>query len=76
MHSLFSRVEACLKKHGTVGLCAEDSLEIIHALVNCIVAAYQSLDGDIQTKQVLRFLFAESTRAMKRQRREIVKKRR
>jgi hypothetical protein len=74
MHSLFSHVEACLKKYGTVGLFAEDSLEVIHALVNRIVAAFQYLDGDRQTKQVLHVLLAESTRAMKRQRREMVKK--
>jgi hypothetical protein len=65
MHSLFFHV-ACLKK--------EDYLEVIHALVNRIVAAFQSLDGDCQTKQVLHFLSAESTRAIKRQRREMVKK--
>jgi hypothetical protein len=76
MHSLFSHVEACLKKYGTFGFFAEYSLEVIHALVNCIVAAFQSLDGDRQTKQVLRFLSAESNHAMKRQRREMVKKRR
>jgi hypothetical protein len=64
-----------LKKYSTLGLFAEDSLEVIHELVNCIVAALQSLDGDRQTKQVL-FLLAESTRAMKCQRREMVKKRR
>jgi hypothetical protein len=64
-----------LKKYGTVCLSAEDSPEVIHALVNSIVAAFQSLDGDRQTKQVLRFLSAESTFAMKRQRREMVKKR-
>jgi hypothetical protein len=75
MHSLFSHVEACLMKYGTVGLFAEYFLEVIHALVNRIVAAFQSLDGDRQTKQVLRFLSAESTRAIKRQRREMVKKR-
>jgi hypothetical protein len=51
-----------------------DSLEVIHALANRIVAAFQSLDGDRQTKQVLRFFSAESTRAMKWQRREMVKK--
>jgi hypothetical protein len=55
MHSIFSRVEACLKKYGTVGLLAEYSLEVIHALVNHIVAVFQSLDGDRQTKQVLHF---------------------
>jgi hypothetical protein len=37
MHSLFSRVETCFKKYGTVGLFAEYSLEVIHALVNRIV---------------------------------------
>jgi DNA-directed RNA polymerase subunit H (RpoH/RPB5) len=74
MHSLFSHVEACLKKYGTVGVFAEDYLEFIHALVNRIVAEFQSLDGDHQTKQVLRVLSAESTRAMKHQRREMVKK--
>jgi hypothetical protein len=63
-----------LKKYGTVGLFAEDYLEVIHALLNRIFAAFQSLDGDHQTKQVLGFLSAESTRAMKRQRREMVKK--
>jgi hypothetical protein len=47
MHSLFPHVEAFLKKYGTVGLFAEDYLEVIHALVNLIVAAFQSLDGDI-----------------------------
>jgi hypothetical protein len=46
MHSLFSHVEACLKKYGTVDLFAEDSLEVIHALVNRIVAAFRSLYGD------------------------------
>jgi hypothetical protein len=76
MHSLFSHVEACFKKYGTVGLFAEDYFELIHALVNHIVAGFQSLDGNRQTKQVLRFLLAESTHAMKRQRREMVKKRR
>jgi hypothetical protein len=45
-HSLFSYVEACLKKYGTVGLFAEDFIEVIHALVNRIVAEFQSLDGD------------------------------
>jgi hypothetical protein len=65
MHSLFSHVEDCLKKYGTVGLFAEDYLEVIHALVNLIVAAFQFL---------LRFLSAESNCAMKRQRREMVKK--
>jgi hypothetical protein len=74
MHSLFSHVEACLNKYGTVGFFAEDSLEVIHTLVNCIVAAFPSLDGDRETKQVLCFLSAENTRAMKRQRREMVKK--
>jgi hypothetical protein len=74
MHILFSHVEACLKKYGTVVLFAEYSIEVIHALVNRIVAAFQSLDGDCQTKQVLRFLSEESSRAMKRQRREMVKK--
>jgi hypothetical protein len=74
MHSLFSHVEACLKRYGTVGLFADDYLEVIHALVDRIVTAFQYLDGDLQTKQVLRFLSAESTRAMKRQRREMVKK--
>jgi hypothetical protein len=74
MHSLFSHVEACLKKYGTVGLFAQDYLEVIHALVNHIVAACQYLDVDQQTKQVLLFLSAESTHAMKRQRREKVKK--
>jgi hypothetical protein len=53
IHYLISHVEACLKKYGTVGLFAEDSLEVIHALVNHIFAAFQSLDRDIQTKQVL-----------------------
>jgi hypothetical protein len=57
MHSLFSHVEACLKKYGTVGLFAEDSLGVINALVNCVVVAFQSLDGDLQTKQVLRFFW-------------------
>jgi hypothetical protein len=74
MHSLFSHVEACLKKYGTVALFAEDYLEVIHVFVNRIVAESQSLDGDLQTKQVLRFLSAESTRTMKHQRREMVKK--
>jgi hypothetical protein len=74
MHSLFPHVEACLKKYGTVGLFAEDSLEVIHSLVNLIITAFQSLDGDRQTKQVLRFLSAESTRAMKHQRIDMVKK--
>jgi hypothetical protein len=76
MHSLFYHVKACLKKYATVGLFAEDSLEVINGLVNRIVAEFQYLDGDRQTKQVLRFLSVESTRAMKRQRREMVKKRR
>jgi hypothetical protein len=76
MHSLFSHVKARLKKYGIVGLFAEDSLEVIHALVNRIVSAFQSLDGDHQTKQALLFLSAESTCAMKRQRREMVKRRR
>jgi hypothetical protein len=74
MHSLFSHFEACLKKFGTVGLFAEDSIEVIHALVNRIVAAFQSLDVDRQTKQLIRFLSSESTRAMKCQRRGMVKK--
>jgi hypothetical protein len=72
MHSLFSHVEACLKKYGTVGVFAEDSLEVLNALVNHIVAEFQSLDGDLQTKKVLLFLSAESTRTMRRQRREMV----
>jgi hypothetical protein len=72
MHSFFSHVKACLKKYGTVGLFAEDSLEVIHALANRIIASFQSLNGDRQKKQVLHFLSAESTRAMKRQRREMV----
>jgi hypothetical protein len=55
MHSLFPDVKACLKKYGTVGVFAEDSLEVIHALVNRIFAAFQYLDGDCQTKQVLHF---------------------
>jgi hypothetical protein len=42
--------------------------------VNRIVAAFHSLDGDRQTKQVFHFLLAESTHAMKRKRREMVKK--
>jgi hypothetical protein len=58
MDSLFSHVEACYKKYSTVDFFAEDSLEIIHALVNRIVAEFQSLDGDRQTEQVLRFLSA------------------
>jgi hypothetical protein len=74
MHSLFPHVEACLNQYDTVGLFAEDYLDVIHALANRIFAAFQSLDGDRQTKQVLRFLSAESTRAIKRQRREMVKK--
>jgi hypothetical protein len=74
MHSLFPHVEACLKTYGTVGFFAEDSLEVIHAVLNRIVTVFQSLDGDRQTKQVIRFLSAESTRAMKYQRREMVKK--
>jgi hypothetical protein len=64
MHSLFPHVQACLKKYGTVGLFAEDSLEVIHALANRIIAELQSLDGDRQSKQVLGFLSAESTRAI------------
>jgi hypothetical protein len=55
MHSLFYHVEVFLKKYGTVGLFAEDSLEVIHAFVNRIVAEFQSLDGYQQTKKVLRF---------------------
>jgi hypothetical protein len=55
MHSLFFHDEACLKIYGTVGLFAEDSLEVIHELVNRIVSTFQSLIGDRQTKQVLRF---------------------
>jgi hypothetical protein len=39
-----------LEKYGTVGLFAEDYLEVINALANRIVAAFQSLDGDRQTK--------------------------
>jgi hypothetical protein len=74
MQSLFPHVEACLNNYGTVGLFAEDSLEVIHSLFNCIVAAFRYLDGDCQKKQVLRFLSAESTCAMKLQRREMVKK--
>jgi hypothetical protein len=76
MHSLSPHVKSCLKKYGTVGFFAEDSFEVIHALVNRIVASFQYLDGDRQTKQVLRFLLVESTCTMKRQRREMVKKRR
>jgi hypothetical protein len=49
-------------------------LEIIHAMVNRIGGAFQSLEGGRQTKQVLHFLSAESDRAMKRQRKEIKKK--
>jgi hypothetical protein len=64
MHSLFFHVEACLMKYDTAGLFAEYSLVVIHALVNRIIAAFQSLDGDLQTKQVLRFFSAESTRAI------------
>jgi hypothetical protein len=74
MHSLSSHVDTCLKKYSTVDLFAEYSLEFIHALVNRIVAAFQSLDGDRQTKKVFCFLLAESTHAMKLQRREMVKK--
>jgi hypothetical protein len=55
MHSLFPHVEACLKKYGTVGLFAEDYIEVIHALVNSIVTGFQYLDEKSQTKQVLRF---------------------
>jgi hypothetical protein len=62
MHSLFSHVEVCLKKYGTVGLFAEDSLEVIHALVNHIVAVFQSLDGDRQTKHVLFFVGRDYSR--------------
>jgi hypothetical protein len=40
MHYLFSHVKACLKKYGTVGLFAEDYFEVIHALMNRIVAAF------------------------------------
>jgi hypothetical protein len=43
------------EENGTVGFFAEDYLEVIHALVNRIVAAFQYLDGDRQTKEVLRF---------------------
>jgi hypothetical protein len=50
MHSLFSHVEACLKKYGTVGLFAEYSIEVINALVNRIITSFQSLDGDRQKK--------------------------
>jgi hypothetical protein len=55
MHSLFSHVEACFKKYGTVGLFAEDYFEVIRALVNHIVAAFQSVCGNRQTNQVLFF---------------------
>jgi hypothetical protein len=54
-YALFVDGKACFKKYGTIGLFAEDSLEVIQALVNCIVAASQSLDGDRQKKQVLNF---------------------
>jgi hypothetical protein len=74
MHSLLPHVEARLKKYGTVGLFAEDYIEVIHALVISIVAEFHYLDEKSQTKQVLHFFLAESTRAMKRQRREMVKK--
>jgi hypothetical protein len=50
MHSLFPHVKACLKKYGTVSLFAEDYIEVIHALVNRIVAAFKYLDGDRQTR--------------------------
>jgi hypothetical protein len=55
MNSLFSHVEACLKKYGTVVLFAEYYLEVIAALVNLTVTSFQSLDGYRQKKQVLRF---------------------
>jgi hypothetical protein len=61
MRSFFPHVEACLEKYGTVGLFAEDYLEVIHALANHIVAEFQSLGVEI-------------THAMKHQRREMVKK--
>jgi hypothetical protein len=40
MHSLFPHVETCLKIYCTVGLFAEYSLEVIHALVNRIVTLF------------------------------------
>jgi hypothetical protein len=61
MQSLFCHVEACLKKYGTVGLFAEYSLEVNNALVNRIVAVFQSLDGGRQTKQVLHFFSSHET---------------
>jgi hypothetical protein len=73
MYTLFTHCEYYLKTYGTIGLFAEDALEVIHALVNKILRAFQSLDGDRQTKQVLRFLSVESDRAMPRQRKEIQK---
>jgi hypothetical protein len=49
----FSHAEVFLKKYGTVSLFAEDSLEVIHALLDRIVAVFQSSDGDHPTKQVI-----------------------
>jgi hypothetical protein len=40
-------------------LFAEDSLEVIYALLNRIGASFQSLDGDRQTKKVLFFVGRE-----------------
>jgi hypothetical protein len=74
MHALFSHCEYYLKIYGTIGLFAEDALEVIHAFVNRVFGAFQSLDGYIQTKQLLQFLWSESDRAMKRQQKEIQKK--
>jgi hypothetical protein len=65
MHSLFTHCEYSLHTYGSVGLFAEDSIEVIHAMVNRIVGVLQSLDGDRQTNQVLHFLSAESDRTMK-----------
>jgi hypothetical protein len=45
MHSLSPHVEACFKKYDTVGLFAEYSLEVIHALVNHIVAGSPDKTG-------------------------------
>jgi hypothetical protein len=48
MHSIVAHMAAPLEKYGTVDLFAEDSLVVINSLVNCVIAAFQSLDGERQ----------------------------
>jgi hypothetical protein len=64
MHALFAHCEYYLKTYEMIGLFSGDALKVIHSLVNRIGGAFQLVEGDSQTKQVLRLSSAESDHAM------------